>query len=178
MSPTRIRGLRGMMRASVPLALLSLAAAPVDADTLLVAQTNLVAGSSTTVDSFNVPSAGTVTVQLANLPWPESLSSLSFVANSATQVVSDWSTTGSSSESFAVGPGTYFAHITGNAAGALDLGLYSLEITFQPSGGVVPLPASGWLLGFALLGILSVSLLPGLNDGTKGGVEAAALAAP
>src|SRR5215472_227697 len=104
MSPRRICGL--VMKSAAPFALLGLAAAPLKADTVLVAQTTLVIGSSTTVDSFNVPSAGTVTVQLANLPWPESLSSLTFVANSPTQVVSDWSTTASGSESFAVGPGT------------------------------------------------------------------------
>ena len=115
------------------------------ADNLLVAQTTLISGTESTVDSFTVPSAGTVTVQLSDLPWPMALSSLSFMATSGNQVLSSWSTLTSGVESFQVTPGTYFAHVTGTAGGALDLGLYSMTLTFQPAG-TVPLPGSGWLL--------------------------------
>lgn len=123
------------------------------ADNLLVAQTTLISGTESTVDSFTVPSAGTVTVQLSDLPWPLALSSLSFMATSGNQVLSSWSTLTSGVESFQVTPGTYFAHVTGTAGGALDLGLYSMTLTFQPAG-TVPLPGSAWLLVIGLLGLV------------------------
>jgi hypothetical protein len=120
---------------------------------LLVAQTTLISGTESTVDSFTVPSTGTVTVQLSDLPWPQALSSLSFMATSGNQVLSSWSTLTSAVESFQVAPGTYFAHVTGSATGALDLGLYSMTLTFQPAG-TVPLPGSAWLLLIGLLGLV------------------------
>jgi len=129
------------------------------ADTLLVAQTSLISGTESIVDSFTVPSAGTVTVQLSDLPWPQALSSLSFMATSGNQVLSSWSTLTSAVESFQVAPGTYFAHVTGTAAGALDLGLYSMTLTFQPAG-TVPLPGSAWLLIIGLLGLVMPFVVP------------------
>lgn len=123
------------------------------AESLLVAQTTLISGTESTVDSFSVPSAGTVTVQLSDLPWPQALSSLSFMATSGNQVLSSWSTLTSGVESFQVTPGTYFAHVTGTAAGALDLGLYSMTLSFQPAG-TVPLPGSAWLLVIGLLALV------------------------
>lgn len=142
---------------------LCLVAAPVKADTVLLAQTTLVVGSSSVTDSFTAPSAGTVTVQLTDVAWPQALSSLTFMASSPGHVVADWSTQSSSTESFEVGPGTYFAHITGNAGGLLDLGLYCLKVSFQPTAGPVPLPGSGWLLGFGLLGLLGARVLRDLR---------------
>jgi len=120
------------------------------ADTLLMASTNLVAGSSATTYSFNAPSAGTVTAQLTSLPWPVPLSSLSFSATSASNTLSTASvTSGSQVETFQVGSGTYFAHVMATAGGSLDLGLYSLMLTFSPSA--VPLPTAGGLLLIGLL---------------------------
>jgi hypothetical protein len=52
-------------------------------------------------------------------------------------------------ETFQVGAGTYFAHVMASAGGALDLGLYSLMLTFTPSA--VPLPTTGGLLLIGLL---------------------------
>jgi len=129
---------------------------PAKADTLLLAQTTLISGSASVTDSFTVASSGTVTVSLANLSWPERLSSLSFAATSPTQVLSawSWSALAANVDTFKVDAGTYFAHITGQAAGLLNLGLYSLSISFQPNA--VPLPASAWMLLagiFVLVGI-------------------------
>ncbi|HVW70343.1 MAG TPA: VPLPA-CTERM sorting domain-containing protein [Steroidobacteraceae bacterium] len=148
-----------------PLALTCLSVSPhAKADSLLLAQTTLVTGSASTVDSFTAPGAGTVTISLTSLDWPAALSALSFSATSATQVLSSWNGTSITSNiaSFEVDAGTYFAHIMATASGALNVGLYSVVMTFSPgSGGApsVPLPASGWMLltgMFVLAGLARV----------------------
>jgi len=104
-----------------------------------------------------VPSQGTLNIELNNIPWPEALSSLNFMLSSSSQVLASMSMPESSnSDSVQVGPGTYFAHLTGTAAGSLNVGLYSITVDFQP-GGVVPLPTSGGLLLIGLLAVLALS---------------------
>jgi hypothetical protein len=135
------------------------------ADTLLLSDTALVKGSSTATFSFDAPSAGTVTATVSNLPWPSSLQTLSFSATTASDVIRPWtSALGSSqtlTESFQVGPGTYFAHIMATAAqGDLDLGLYSLNLTFTPNA--VPLPTSGWMLLSGVLVLFGLTRVMGM----------------
>jgi hypothetical protein len=149
-----------------PLALACLWAAPyARAESILLAQTTLVNGSESSVDSFTAPVAGTVTVSLKSLKWPTALSTLSFSATSATQVLASWSGSGLSSDvaTFDVGAGTYFAHIMATAAGAMGLGLYSLLISFNPSTPTVPLPSSEWMLltGMFVLGGIARFARPG-----------------
>ena len=147
-----------------PLALTCLSIAPhARADSVLLAQTTLVNGSESTVDSFTTTGAGTVTVSMQGLSWPTSLQALSFSATSATQVLSSWSGSGITTDvaTFNVQPGTYYAHIMATAGGSLDLGLYALLMTFSPNGGTspVPLPSSGWMLLtglFVLAGLVRV----------------------
>ena len=137
------------------LATLSFAHSPLAyADTVLKAATTLVSGSSADTYSFTTSSSGTVTAQIASVPWPVPLSALSFSATTASNTLSSWSSTAPTStpqvETFQVGAGTYFAHVMATAgAGPLDLGLYSLMLTFTPSA--VPLPAAGGMLLFGLL---------------------------
>src|SRR5215472_17275621 len=123
----RPRAAAGLVAVS---ALLGVAAGPAaQADEILVAQTSMISGTVSTVDSFTAPGTGTVTIQLANIPWPAALSSLSFFASSATQVVASGQVpqpsgalSGTLLDSYQVTPGTYFAHITGTAApGSIDL---------------------------------------------------------
>lgn len=131
------------------------------ADSLLLASTNLVTGTSSATFSFDAPSAGTVTARISSVPWPVPLTSLSFTATSATTTLASWQSGGSGVsafsanatpdpqvETFQVGAGTYFAHIMATAGGDLNLGLYSLMLTFTPSA--VPLPSA---IGLLLLGI-------------------------
>ena len=131
----------------VPMALAGLAVAPhAWADTVLLAQSTMVVGTESTTDTFVAPTAGTVTVNLNSFGWAAPLSALSFSASSATQVLASWNSTGVTSDTatFNVGAGSYFANIMATAtAGGLDMGLYSLRMTFTPA---VPLPSSGWLL--------------------------------
>jgi hypothetical protein len=136
------------------------------ADSLLLAQTTLVSGSTHVTDSFTTTTAGTVKVTVQDLSgqWLNSpLSALSFAANSATQLLASFNATNTTSDSatFDVGAGTYFANIMATAGGTLNLGLYSLMLTFTPNSGPppVPLPASDWMLlsgMFVLAGLLRV----------------------
>jgi len=121
----------------------------------VLADTTLVSGSSSNVFSFQASGPGVATVQLTNVAWPQNLSSLSFLAASPSEVLSSWSdppVTGTTTQtlSFLVpSGGTYFADVTATAGGALDLGVYSLSISFTPNA--VPLPSTGRLLLSALL---------------------------
>ena len=144
----------------VALALCGLAVQQARAETVLVSTTSLVVGSQSSAYSFQTPGAGTVVAQVTNVDWPQALSSLSFVAGSADQVMSSWSEPSSQSSatlSFNVpGPGMYFADILATAGGSLDLGVYSLSIGFQPAAPV-PLPAPAWLLAAGLATLLALS---------------------
>jgi hypothetical protein len=147
------------------LALIGLSQAPhALADTMLLSDTTLVRGNSSAVFSFDAPTAGMVTATLSNLPWPNSLKALDFAATTSTDVVSSWSALDSSNEtrteSFLVGQGTYFAHIMASAAGELNMGLYSLSLTFTPN--VVPLPAADWMLLTGVLVLFGLTRVMGL----------------
>ena len=143
-----------------PLALTGVAVAPhAWAENILLAQTTLVAGTESTVDSFTTTTTGTVSVDLQALNWPAPLSALSFSATTGSSLLSSWLWNGQGASSdvmtFTVGPGTYYTHIMASADAnnpkSMDLGLYSMLVTFTPS---VPLPASGWLL---LTGMLALA---------------------
>jgi hypothetical protein len=139
-----------------PLALLGLVLAPhARADTMLLSDTTMVTGSESAVFSFSAPTAGTVTATLQNQSWPTPLSALSFAATSASSVISAWSAPVIQAESFQVGAGTYFAHVNATASGPLDLGLFSLNLSFVPAG-TVPLPSSDWMLLGATLGLFGL----------------------
>jgi hypothetical protein len=104
-----------------------------------------------------------VTATVSNLPWPSSLKTLDFQATSASDTLSSWSALDSNqthTESFAVGQGTYFAHIMAVAQGELDLGLYSLNLTFSPN--VVPLPTSSWMLLTGILVLFGLTRVMGM----------------
>jgi hypothetical protein len=159
-----INGLRPLGRSglTVVMVVLALGLSPLaKADSLLVASTDLVAGTSTATFSFNAPGSGTVTARLASLPWPVPLSALSFSATTATDTLTPWGGPGGDMstpyvETFQVGAGTYFAHVVATAGGELYLCLYSLMLTFTPSA--VPLPTAAGLL---LIGLLVLFALRG-----------------
>ena len=182
------------MGSCLVLLLCSMGATHAGAETVLVSNTSLVAGSQSSVYSFQAPGPGTVVAQVTNVDWPQTLNSLSFTASSASQVMASWSDPPSQTSqtlSFQVagpgfatgeeakqvknaiflwkvhqpqdfgrrsavqvaGPGMYFANVMAAAGGPLDLGVYSLLISFAPAVPVPP-PSAGWLL---LSGILTLA---------------------
>jgi hypothetical protein len=142
------------LAAVASLAIVGLAQVPAHADTILLSDTTMVMGSSAADLSFTAPMAGTVTATLMNQSWNggfSPLGSLSFMANSASGVLSSWSAAApATTESFQVsGAGTYYAHVMASASGPADVGLYSLNLSFVPSA--VPLPPSEWMLALGVL---------------------------
>jgi hypothetical protein len=132
----------------VPMALTGLAVAPHAWADSLPAQSMMVLGSESTTDTFTARTAGTVTLSVTGFDWASGLSALSFSASSATKLLASWSGSGITSDTatFNVGPGSYFVNIMATAnPGGLDMGLYSMSLSFSPTP-TVPLPSSGWLL--------------------------------
>jgi hypothetical protein len=174
-SPARLRfAVRGAMACLPAFGLCQ--ALPALADEVLDSGVTVVSGSSSQTVTLQAPSAGTLTVTLDNLPLEGYLSSLGLLMTTSTSPLqSAWAYVPASetlTESFNVGPGTYFAHIMGEAGGTLDLGIYSVDVTFTPS---VPLPGSGWMLltgVFVMMGLtrLLCSYKPseGEHPGTLG----------
>jgi PEP-CTERM motif len=112
---------------------------------MLLTKTQLIAGTESKVYSFDAPEAGTVTVTLSQLTWPDKLSSLSFAAATSTSVIAQMTQAGTLD--FRVsGPGMYSAIVTGTvdaSSAVFGLGMWSVKLDFTPA---VPLPASAWLL--------------------------------
>ena len=126
----------------------------VRASELLYAGAGFMVGTQSLTDTFSVPTAGTLTVTLADVAWPQPLASLDVLMSSASGVLGP--EMGAGTSMFNVAAGHYTASLFGVAQGALNAGVYSLEIQFQPggSGGTpVPLPTSIALLlsGLGLL---------------------------
>jgi hypothetical protein len=130
----------------------------ITADSLLQ-QSTLVVNEQSDVYSFIAPGPGTLVVQLSDIVWPAALQSLGLTINSPTSVMGSLSTDGTVDISVSHA-GTYYADVTGQAGGALDLGLYSLSVDFIPQGAPVPLPGSLLLMltGLALFGLVRALL--------------------
>ncbi len=121
-----------------------------------LSQLGLVSGSQSVVYVLSAPGAGTFNVSLSDFAWPDRLANLSFTATSVSAVLGSLS--GPGQMSFAVtGAGSLYAHVSAAAGGLLNVGLYSLQMSFKASEAAVPLPASSWLLlvGLAAMAALS-----------------------
>jgi len=136
------------------LGIASVGADPAAASTVLSTTTE-VFGSATAVYSFDTPSAGTLNVQLTDVGWPTRLASLSSTIYSSTASLGSLSAAGDLTLLLS-GPSDLSAFVSAQAQGALNLGLYSLDITFSPSTSPVPLPSAGLLLtcGVGILGTI------------------------
>jgi hypothetical protein len=142
------------------LACWSMGSNPARADQVLYSGVGFMQGTQTLTDSFTLSSPGTLTVSLANIGWPQPLSSLSLLLTSAGgTVLGQESAPGNApfsvdSQMFNVQAGNITAQWFGTAQGSLSTGVYGLEIQFQPGAGTtVPLPTSIALLlsGLGLL---------------------------
>ena len=126
----------------------------VNATEVLYDASGFVQGQQSFVQTFDITGPGTLTVTLANITWPEQLASLNLVVGTASGMLGPEVGVGTASFNVMTG-GPVVAQWFGVAQGPLNLGLYSLNIVFQPSGATaVPLPATIVLLasGLALLG--------------------------
>jgi hypothetical protein len=112
--------------------------------------TQLVWGSSLTVNSLSLPSAGLLTVKLTDIKWTETLDSLSLLV---TDLDGMWNRLDGSGNLLihVSGPTQLFAAVFASS-GEGDVGVYNLQASFSP----VPLPAAGWLLlsGLGAMGAL------------------------
>jgi hypothetical protein len=141
------------------LALAAIAAAPLaSADTLLVEASPLISGTRSDVYTLSAPKAGSVTVSLSNIDWPERLSTLSFALVTSSGVLKTFS--GEGQQTVDIGTaGTYYAIVTGTAAaGRWNIGMYSLRMSFSTlENPTVPLPAAVWLMLSGLAGVLGLT---------------------
>jgi len=112
--------------------------------------TQLVWGTSLSVNALSLPSAGKLTVKLADIGWPEALTSLTVLVTDLNGI---WQRLD--------GPGSLLVDVTGptqlfaatfarSASGSY--GLYNLHATFAATAPV-PLPAAVWLLVSGLAGL-------------------------
>jgi len=144
MSEKKMRLGRGVFAALV---LSLLGAATAQAETIsLLSETGVINGSQSYVYSLNAARAGTFTIQLENIDWPQKLANLTFAATTATSVLAKLEEAGTLS--FDVGAaGVYYALVSGTAqaSGVFNMGLFSLRADFTPAAPI-PLPAGVWLL--------------------------------
>jgi len=111
-------------------------------------------GTQSFVQSFSLPSAGTLTVTLTNVAWPQQLASLNLLVTTANGAIGHEMGAGTSVFEIKEGE-SIFAQWFGTAQGPLNSGVYSMEIEFEAAAGgnPVPLPTSIALLlsGLGLL---------------------------
>jgi hypothetical protein len=133
------------------------------ADEMLASQSVFFKGTESETVSLNAPSAGTITVTLVDLGWPDPMSSLSLFASTETTSLSTTQTNPLNYQFSVTGAGAYYAHIIGVAgtagSGLPNFGLFGMQATFSPSISGVPLPPSVWLLGTGLLGLMGLGKL-------------------
>lgn len=115
---------------------------------MLLQQSTLVISQQSNSYSFTTPGPGTLMVQLGDVDWPTLLQSVNLSVDSPNQVLGSLAVTGGLDLTLAHG-GTYYADVTGQASGPLDIGVYSLQVEYLPPG-VVPLPPTLILLGGGL----------------------------
>jgi hypothetical protein len=145
----------GLLAAAGVLACCAAGARPAAASEVLYDGVGFLQGTQSFSDSFNLSSPGTLTVTLGNVGWPQPLSSLNMLVSSASGALGP--EMGAGTSTFNVLAGDIFAQWFGTAQGALNAGVYSLEIQFQPTtgsgGNTVPLPTTIALLlsGIGLL---------------------------
>ncbi|HVY23371.1 MAG TPA: hypothetical protein VG962_08485 [Steroidobacteraceae bacterium] len=136
------------------------AATPAQADMLgtkVYESTTLVTQPNIDLQTLNITGAGTLTVKLADLQWPDLLGTLSFTLFDATHVIGSYSldSTLNGSDGFQINAaGTYYASIFAAPAEGKEGGLYNAQIYFQRVAPV-SLPAAGWLLISGIAGLAS-----------------------
>jgi hypothetical protein len=111
----------------------------------------VVKGSSLIVNELALPSAGTLTIKLSDIKWPDTLQSLTFMV---TDLKNTWNAMDPTTGNLLInidGPTQLFAAVFARSQSEGMYGLYNLRADFAP----VPLPAGVWLLlsGLGAIGI-------------------------
>ena len=122
------------------------------ADTVMYDSAGLIQGQQSFTDSFVVPTAGTLTVTLTDIPWLDTVSDLSGFVSTTTGVIGKPMTLGTESI-YVQQPGTVYAHFFGDANGTYGIGAYGVKVSFNAGPSPVPLPGTLVLL-FSGLGLL------------------------
>ena len=136
---------RRAVRVLAPLAFVLAAAtsAIAHADMLVSKNVMVTASSAPDVETLGIASAGTLSVTVSDLGWPQVLKSLSFAITDGTKVLK--SMVGAGLLAYDVtGPMTLFANVY--AVPTASTGAYHLDVSFAPAVPAVPLPAAAWLL--------------------------------
>lgn len=136
---------------------------PAAADTVIYDSAGFIQGQQSFVESFDITTAGTLTVTLADIPWLDTISNLNFFLSSAGGTIGK--SMGAGTESIGVGPGVFYAHWFGDANGQFGVGAYGIKLMFQP-GSVTPVPLPGalFLLLSALAALVGVRPLRRVDD--------------
>jgi len=113
--------------------------------------TQLVWGTSLSVNALAASGRGQLSVRLTDIGWPEALQSLSLLV---TDLNGLWhkvdGSTGANGLLFDLnGPATLFVAVFAQSQSKYEPGLYNLQASFSP----VPLPAAAWLLLSGLGGL-------------------------
>jgi hypothetical protein len=106
-----------------------------------IRSTQLVWGTDLSVKALNLGSAGHLTVQLADIGWPEALGTLSLLVTDLDGLWQKLEGPGSLVLDLS-GPAKLFVAVFARSQDQYTPGLYSLRTDFAP----VPLPAAAWLL--------------------------------
>lgn len=126
--------------------------------TKLFESTTLVTQPNIDLQTLNISGAGTLTVNLTDLKWPDLLGTLSFTLFDATHVIGSYTLSNAlnGTDGFQINTaGTYYASIFAAPATGKAGGLYDAQIYFQKFAAPVSLPAAGWLLISGIAGLAS-----------------------
>jgi hypothetical protein len=114
-----------------------------------------ISGTRSFVDTYDLTTAGTLSVMLSDIAWPGDLQTLgAFVTTSSGVVIPDFSP---GKDAVIVGPGQVSIQWFGIGTGALKAGQFGLDVQFQP-GCTTAVPLPGSLAAFAS-GLLLIAFL-------------------
>jgi hypothetical protein len=129
------------------------------AEQVLYQATGFITGAQAFTDSFDIPTAGTLTITLTDPPnWLDTIKDLNCFVSTTTSILG--SKINGASDTVNVGPGTVYAHWSGNAVGDYPFGAYGISIAFTPA---VPVPLPG-TVGLLLCGLALLLFLRGTRQ--------------